>query len=92
MATSSLTAFSTCSTKAGSGVTSAYFLGRVRCLAGGTVRTAATRSRVDSREESLGGGDASFEFLHDLREGVSDLGFFFDLGFEIAEDGWVEEA
>lgn len=47
---------------------------------------------MDSREESLGGGDASFEFLHDLRESVSDLGFFFDLRFEIAEDGWVEEA
>lgn len=43
-------------------------------------------------QETLRRTDGALEALHDLSEGIADLGFFLELGLEAAEDGGVEEA
>lgn len=43
-------------------------------------------------QQALGGGGSAIQALDDLGEGVADLRFLLDGGFEGGEDGRVEEA
>ena len=42
-------------------------------------------------EQTLRRGDGALELLHDLGEGVADLGLLLDFGLEMGEDGGVYE-
>lgn len=59
---------------------------------GGRELTALAGRGVDAGEKGLGVGDGALEALHDLGEGVADLGLLVEFVLEVLEDGGVEEA